>query len=139
MICGSAISAEPYWVVLLLLGLVLSHYIYGQLLGQLKMTVRDGMQLLSLSSPHSFSSSSRLDQACSQCGWPGFQESKQKCTRYLQAQAQNWYNCIPATYYSPKKITKPSTTKEMIEEIAIKLRKAEQQRKSVKPDTGSLK
>lgn len=33
MICGSAISAEPYWVVLLLLGLVLSHYIYGQLLG----------------------------------------------------------------------------------------------------------
>lgn len=44
-----------------------------------------------------------------------------------------------SSYLEDQNKPKTSTTKEMIEEIAIKLRKAEQQRKSVKPETGSLK
>lgn len=39
-------------------------------------------------------------------GVAGFQEKKQKCAKFPEAQDHNWDNVISTTRYWPKKVTK---------------------------------
>lgn len=44
-------------------------------------------------------------------GVAGFQEKKQKCAKFPEAQDHNWDNVISTTRYWPKKVTKAAKAK----------------------------